>query len=155
MAKSSFPVPVSPVMRTLTSLPAAWARSSRQAAIFCESPMMPFLFKTIDGFPGSSFRPIFQGPEKGKLDGFERSRLFQIIPGAGLDGEFGLVGIAQRGDHDDFRGGPGGLDLRHDLQAASVGQVHVDENDVERLGLGFPEPLFEGVGTKWDDAPSG
>src|SRR4030066_112938 len=63
-----------------------------------------------------SFRSIFQSPGNGELEGIERSRLFYIIPGAALDGKFGLIGITKSGDNDDFRGETAGFDLRHDLQ---------------------------------------
>ena len=35
------------------------------------------------------------------------------------------------------------------------GKLDVDKNDVERLGLDFPEPLSECVGIKRSDAPTG
>ncbi len=52
LAKSSFPVPVSPVMRTLDVAAGGLGQKIQTGLdLFGESPMMPFLFKTTGGFP--------------------------------------------------------------------------------------------------------
>ena len=94
-----------------------------------------------------ALRPVFQGPDNRELEGFERSRLLQVIPGPILDGELGLIGIAPARDHDNFRRSEAGFDLGHALQAVSVGHPDVQEHDVERLRLDFPKPVPKGVRT--------
>ena len=78
----------------------------------------------------------------------ERDGLREIVERAGLERGDGVLGAAVRGDHRDRNVEALLVDVLDDAQAVAVGQPHVGEAQVERLGVEQPDRFADGFGAR-------
>ena len=134
LAISSLPVPFSPWIRMLASLPATLSTSSNSSCIFLLLPMMlpnrncPSSFCLSCWFsPTRSRRSI---AARACRAGVRLDRLLEEAEGAGLHRLDRLRDVALAGDDDDLGVGVDLLELAQQLDAVDVGQHHVGDDDV-------------------------
>ena len=68
--------------------------------------------------------------------------LLQVVEGAGFDGLYGLVGIAEGGDHGHGHVELFFVDVFHHFEPRTVGHAHIGEHEGELFAV---EPLFGGI----------
>jgi hypothetical protein len=79
--------------------------------------------------------PFFHGAVDDQPDLVDLEGLRQVVERAGLHGGNGGLGGRKRGDHDNFRVGPGALGRGQNRQAVGVGHSQIRQDHVEGARL--------------------
>ena len=147
-AKTSFPVPLSPVMRTIGTPAAA------NFPHFSFSLWTSFVFPTISGwvrselifrrYATSSFSfPLSRMRRDDDLHLVQVERLRQVVRGADLHRLDGGLRRVVRGQHDHLGGNPLPDDLPEDVDAVPPRELDVQQHDV---GGECPDPVEDALG---------
>ena len=71
--------------------------------------------------------PVLQGSDKRKFYLGEGFRLFDVVPGPAVDGDFRPVGVPVGRDDDDFRLRGGIANGRKSIEPVAVGEIEIEE----------------------------
>ncbi|SPE33762.1 hypothetical protein SBA2_800020 [Acidobacteriia bacterium SbA2] len=101
---------------------------------------------------GAQHRAV-DGVGEGNLQFVEVQRLLDEIQGAQLDRSLDIIKLGIAGDHNNRDGKVVLFDLAQDLNAAEVGQAHVKQDQVGRLGANLRQSSRAGFGLESGVAP--
>ena len=140
-ATSSFPVPLSPVIRIVERLGAAWMIRSKTCFIFGLRPMMPAKFCAcacrfcLSAVFSAIELPPFDGVAHDDQHFVVLERLGDVVEGAALHRGDRVLDRRERGNHDHRQVVVELSQLLEHRHAVHARHHHVDDHRVERDGL--------------------